>query len=228
MQAAAIADATHLDWIAVGEQKSRQGVTAMPWVDYRPARSALTGQVLVQVEYRLAGFWVRRTDADIIDLVDLPDGRVLDPPGTPRVPALVFSVALPYGASLETGNVQTDSVEQPWNLGHPLQLRAVPRPRIEADKLYEDPDPAAFDRSGWFPAAAVTVREASDVDGMSRFAMRVNPLAYEAISGRLLVRERIRLALMCSVEEDGRYDEEAIDVFSPVLQGVLGSHQLLR
>jgi len=108
-----------------------------------------------------------------------------------------------------------------------VQLRAVPRPQLEGTQAVAEPDPAAFERAGWFPAAAAVLRPAPTLDGMERVVMRVNPLAFEAISGRLLVRPRIRIGFSCAVRNHGRYDEDSVDLLSPVLRGVLGSRQLM-
>ncbi len=214
------------EWIAVGDNTRHRGEANVPRVSYARERRGSGERMQVAIDYRLDGYWASRCGEGFIDQVDLVGGRVLDNPGLPRVPAQVFSVALPFGADFDPDGVHV-GVDREDVGQERVQLRAVPRPQLEGTRAVAEPDPAAFERAGWFPPAAAVLRPAPPLDGMARVVMRVNPLAFEPISGRLLVRARIRVGFSCAVRNHGRYDEDSVDLLSPVLRGVLGSRELM-
>ena len=214
------------EWIAVGDNPRPRGEASAPHVSYARERHGSGERMHVDIDCRLDGYWASRCGEGFIDQVDIVGGRVLDNPGLPRVPAQVFSVALPFGADFDPEGVEV-RVDREGVARERVQLRAIPRPQLEGTRAMVEPDPAAFERVGWFPRAAAVLRPAPTLDGMERLVARVNPLAFEPISGRLLVRSRIRIGFSCAVRNHGLYDQDSVDLLSPVLRGVLGSRQLV-
>lgn len=213
-------------WIPVGEVPSARGEASPPRVLYVHEPHGNAERMRVEIEYRLVGYWIsRRADGCIVS-VDVPGGRVLDRPGVPRVPAVVFSVALPFGARFDPATLDVDVVKGQV-AAERMHLRPVPHRCIEGMRRVAEPDRDAFERQGWFPPDAALIREAPALEGIGRLAVRINPVAYEPISGRLMVRHLIHARLTCPVLNHGIYDEDSVDLLSPVLRTVLGSQDLI-
>lgn len=218
------ANATGADrcWLRVGGTVAGEGPAPRVAFEHEPTGRTVT----VVVSYALAGYWVERDAAGLITALDLPGGRVLERPGVPRVPAAVFSVALPFGAKFDPQAVVI-AVDEPIDADEPVRLTPVPLPHLEGTPPVLIPDPTVWASDQWFPLAVAEVGTAPDLDGVRRAVVRVNPLAVVPRSGRLQVRARVLLRVVCAVRNGGRYPDGRVDRLSPLVARLPGATDLL-
>jgi len=191
-------------------------------VRHRPEGNG--ARVAVEIDYRLAGYWVERDRRDLIERIDLPDGRILDQPGLPRVPAAVFSIALPFGARFSPTEVEV-TVDESFCASGQIGLGVVPQPRLDGN-ANDAPDLGSFAADDWFPSVVAEVCPAPALDGIARAVVRVNPLAVSLSAGRLQVRAAVHVQVVCAVPKQGRHDPAQLGIDSPLWRGLVGIDQL--
>lgn len=127
--------------------------------------------------------------------IAVPDCSVAPQPGVPQIPFRTVKLLLPAGASVNSVGAE------PLSASHPLaELIKVDFGRTPCSPAVsfagtDEPDPAIYSSTNAFPASAVELVSVQRMDGYDIAILRVYPVRYTPVPGRLVFTPELRITV---------------------------------
>ena len=133
--------------------------------------------------------------ADGFTQIAVPDCSIAAQPGAPQIPFRTVKLLLPAGASVNS--VTAESLSNPVILSDAAKIDFGRTPRSPAVSFagIDEPDPAIYNSTNWFPTAIDELVSVQCMDGYDIAIIRLYPVRYAPVPGHLIFTPDLRVTV---------------------------------
>ena len=127
--------------------------------------------------------------------IAVQDCSIAPQPGAPQLPFRTVKLLLPAGALVSSVTAEPLSVSQPLAESIKVDFGRTPRSPAVPFAGADEPDPAIYNSTNWFPAATAELVSVQRMDGCDIAIIRLYPLRYAPVPGQLIFTPELRVTV---------------------------------